>query len=143
MGGVIVNDDDDWFVANYEYRQLLARARQHVDREEDRRSGAIPATRDSDTTWSRWRICLIASSFDQRVASSDVLHRRRKKTTHDMFGRRIPQTVRVTFRRDPLAEALWQYGEDELAEAALGLSEDDLHQVQLLAVWHHETTLSQ
>jgi hypothetical protein len=38
MGGVIVNDEDDWFVANYEYRQLLTRARQHVDREEDKQA---------------------------------------------------------------------------------------------------------
>jgi len=105
MGGVIVNnDDDDWFVANHEYRQLLARARRDVDREDDkqafveaealqglflesfpdeqarrlatalrvpsrsfagsRRRHAIPATRSSDDTWSRWRICLIASSVD-------------------------------------------------------------------------------
>jgi hypothetical protein len=48
-----------------------------------------------------------------------------------MFGRPIPENVRVTFRRDVLAEALWEYGEDELAEAALNLSEDDLHHVQL------------
>jgi hypothetical protein len=55
-----------------------------------------------------------------------------------MFGRRIPDNVRHTFRRDALAEALWQYGEDELAEAALDLTEDDLQQVQLLDVWHHQ-----
>jgi len=54
-----------------------------------------------------------------------------------MFGRAIPDDFRITFRRDVLAEALWEYGEDELAEAALGLGEDDLQQVQLLAVWHH------
>jgi hypothetical protein len=53
-------------------------------------------------------------------------------------GRPIPENFRITFRRDVLAEALWEYGEDELAEAALGLREDDLHQVQLMAVWHHE-----
>jgi hypothetical protein len=66
-----------------------------------------------------------------------VLPRRRRKATRDVFGRPIPENFRITFRRDVLAEALWQYGEDELAEAALGLSENDLHQVQLLAVWHH------
>ena len=55
-----------------------------------------------------------------------------------MFRRRIPGNVRITFRRDVLAEALWQYGEDELATAALSLSDDDLHQVQLVAVWHRE-----
>lgn len=44
----------------------------------------------------------------------------------------------MTFRRDVLAEALWEYGEDELAEAALRLGEDELHHVQLLAVWHYE-----
>jgi hypothetical protein len=60
-----------------------------------------------------------------------------KNKTRDMLGRPIPENVRITFRRDVLAEARWEYGEDELAEAALGLSEDDLHQVQLLAVWHH------
>ena len=54
-----------------------------------------------------------------------------------MFRRRIPANVNIIFRRDVLAEALWEYGEDELAEAALGLGESDLHQVQLLAVWHH------
>jgi hypothetical protein len=42
-----------------------------------------------------------------------------------MFGRPIPENFRITFRRDVLAEALWEYGED------------DLHEVQLLAVWHH------
>jgi hypothetical protein len=56
----------------------------------------------------------------------------------DVFGRTIPPNFRITFRRDVLAEALWEYGEDALAEAALHLGEDDLHQVQLLAVWHHE-----
>lgn len=55
-----------------------------------------------------------------------------------MFRRPIPGNVRITFRRDTLAEALWEYGEDELAEAALSLSEDHLHQVQLVAVWHLE-----
>ena len=43
----------------------------------------------------------------------------------------------MEFRRDVLAEALWEYGEDELAEAALSLSDDDLRDVQRLAVWHH------
>jgi hypothetical protein len=62
---------------------------------------------------------------------------RRKKATRDTFRRPIPGNLRITFRRDVLAEALWQYGEDELADAALTLSEDALHQVQLLAVWHH------
>jgi hypothetical protein len=54
-----------------------------------------------------------------------------------VFGRAIPESFRITFRRDVLAEALWEYGEDELAEAALDLGENDLHEVQLLAVWHH------
>jgi hypothetical protein len=53
-----------------------------------------------------------------------------------VFGRAIPENVRITFRRDARADALWEYGEDELAEAALDLSENDLHEVQLLAVWH-------
>jgi hypothetical protein len=54
-----------------------------------------------------------------------------------VFGRPVPENVRITFRRDVLAEALWEYGEDDLAEAALNLSEDGLRQVQLLASWHH------
>ena len=62
----------------------------------------------------------------------------RKSKSRDVFGRRIPQNLRITFRRDILAEALWEYGEDELAAAALRLGEDDLHQVQLLAVWHDQ-----
>ena len=62
----------------------------------------------------------------------------RKSKSRDAFGRRIPANFRIKFRRDILAEALWEYGEDELAEAALQLGEDDLHQVQRLAVWHHE-----
>ena len=60
-----------------------------------------------------------------------------KTTTRDMFGRQVPENFRITFRRDVLAEALWEYGEDELAQAALRPSESDLHQVQILAVWHH------
>ena len=48
--------------------------------------------------------------------------------TRDIFGRSIPEDFRIAFRRDVLAEALWEYGEAELAEAALGLSEHDLHQ---------------
>jgi hypothetical protein len=54
-----------------------------------------------------------------------------------MFGRQVPENFRIAFRRDVLAEALWEYGEDELAQEALRLSERDLHQVQILAVWHH------
>ena len=65
-----------------------------------------------------------------------MLPRRKKYVKRDMFGRKIPDNVRISIRRDLLAEALWQYGEEDLAEAALELSEDDLHQVQLLSVWH-------
>ncbi len=61
-----------------------------------------------------------------------------RRSARDMFGRKIPPNVRITFRRDILAEALWEYGEEALAAAALQLGEDDLHQVQLLAVWHRE-----
>jgi hypothetical protein len=43
----------------------------------------------------------------------------------------------ITFRRDTLAETLWEYGEDKLAEKALRLSESQLKRVQRLAVWHH------
>ncbi|CAA9507963.1 MAG: hypothetical protein AVDCRST_MAG91-1453 [uncultured Sphingomonadaceae bacterium] len=50
----------------------------------------------------------------------------------------MPENFQITFRRDLLAETLWEYGEDDLAEAALRLSEDELRQVQILAVWHHE-----
>jgi hypothetical protein len=63
---------------------------------------------------------------------------RRSRADRDAFGRRISDSFRITFRRDVPAEALWEYGEDELAEGALRLDEDDLHQVQLLAVWHHD-----
>jgi hypothetical protein len=66
-----------------------------------------------------------------------VLPRRKKQATRDVFGRPVPENFRINFRRDVLAEALWEYGEDELAEAALGLGEDDFRQVQRLAVWHH------
>src|SRR5262245_64943645 len=62
----------------------------------------------------------------------------RRSKSRDMFGRSIPANVRIPFRRDTLAETLWEYGEDELAAAALHLGEDELHQVQLLAVWHYE-----
>lgn len=55
----------------------------------------------------------------------------------DCFGRTIPSDFRIEFRRDVLAESLWQYGEDELAERALSFSEAELYEVQLLAVWHH------
>lgn len=54
----------------------------------------------------------------------------------DIFGREIPDNIRVVVRRDVLAEALWEYGEDALAEHCLELSDDDLHQIQSLAVWH-------
>jgi hypothetical protein len=66
-----------------------------------------------------------------------VLPRRRKKGPRDCFGRTIPADFRISFRRDALAEALWEYGEDELAEPALALSDEDLHEVHRLAVWHH------
>lgn len=62
----------------------------------------------------------------------------RRKRSKDQFGRAVPGNVRIAFRRDVLAEALWEYGEDELAEQALGLAEEELRQVQLLAVWHRE-----
>lgn len=54
----------------------------------------------------------------------------------DIFGRAIPDNIRVVVRRDVLAEALWEYGEDELAERCLESSDEDLHQVHRLAVWH-------
>ena len=60
------------------------------------------------------------------------------KASCDVFGRPIPRNVRVIYRRDVLAEALWEHGEEDLAEAALKLAEEDLHQVQLLTVWHHK-----
>jgi hypothetical protein len=66
-----------------------------------------------------------------------VLPRRNKVATRDVFGRPVPEKFRINFRRDVLAESLWEYGEDELAEAALNLGEDDLREVQRLAVWHH------
>jgi hypothetical protein len=59
------------------------------------------------------------------------------KAKRDIFGRPVPENLRITFRRDVLAETLWEYGEDELAVSALGLGEDDLRQVQRLTVWHH------
>lgn len=58
------------------------------------------------------------------------------RSSRDYFGRPIPENFRIRFRRDTLAESLWEYGEDDLAEAALRLSEYELGQVQLLAVWH-------
>jgi hypothetical protein len=67
-----------------------------------------------------------------------VALRRDTRSAKDALGRPIPKNVRIMFRRDVLAEALWEYGEEELAERALHLSEDDLHNVQLLAVWHRE-----
>jgi hypothetical protein len=54
-----------------------------------------------------------------------------------VLGRAIPENVRITFRRDVLAEALWEYGEEQLAESALGLSEKDLHEVRY---WQRGTT---
>jgi hypothetical protein len=71
------------------------------------------------------------------TVSAVVLPRPKKVATRDVFGRPVPENFRINFRRDVLAEALWEYGEDELAEAALGLGEDDVRQVQRLAVWHH------
>jgi hypothetical protein len=62
---------------------------------------------------------------------------RRGHKERDCFGRAIPEHFRITFERELLAEALWQYGEEELAEAAIRLSDDELHTVQRLAVWHH------
>lgn len=62
----------------------------------------------------------------------------RKNKSRDMFGRTIPPNVSVTFRRDVLAEALWEYGEDDLAVAALNLDEESLYAVQRLALWHGE-----
>jgi hypothetical protein len=66
-----------------------------------------------------------------------VSPRRKRTATRDVFGRPVPENFRINFRRDVLAEALWEYGEDDLAEAALCLGEDDLREVQRLAVWHH------
>ena len=66
-----------------------------------------------------------------------ALPRRRKEGRRDCFGRSIPADFTISFRRDALAESLWQYGEDELGEAALALSDEELHEVHRLAVWHH------
>ena len=52
------------------------------------------------------------------------------------LARRAPENYRITFRRELLAEVLWEYGEDELAERALRLSEWQLTRVQRLTVWH-------
>ncbi len=59
------------------------------------------------------------------------------RARRDCFGRPIPGNLRIRFRRDLLAESLWEYGEDDLAEAAFRLSEYELDQVQLLAGWHY------
>jgi hypothetical protein len=55
----------------------------------------------------------------------------------DYFGRSIPSNFQIVFRRDVLAESLWQYGEEEVAQRALSFSDKQLYEVQLLAVWHH------
>jgi hypothetical protein len=56
----------------------------------------------------------------------------------DFFGREIPDNFRIGFRRDQLAESLWEHGEDELAERALTFSESELYEAQLLAVWNYK-----
>jgi hypothetical protein len=56
----------------------------------------------------------------------------------DCFGRAISHNFNMVFRRDYLAECLWEYGEDGHAEAAMRLSDEELHEIQRLAVWHHE-----
>lgn len=56
----------------------------------------------------------------------------------DMFGREIPSRFSITFRRDTLAESLWEYGEEEIAEKVLDLSDPELHQIHRLAVWHYK-----
>jgi hypothetical protein len=64
-----------------------------------------------------------------------------RKPTGDGIGRRASPNFRISFRRDTLAEALWEYGEDALAEAALRLGEEDLRRVQRLAAWRYENDL--
>jgi hypothetical protein len=56
----------------------------------------------------------------------------------DFFGREIPDNFQIGFRRDQLAESLWEYGEDELAERALRFTESELYEVQLLAAWNYK-----
>jgi hypothetical protein len=56
----------------------------------------------------------------------------------DYFGRPVRDSFpRVMFRRDGLAETLWEYGEGALAERALSLSDEELYEVQVIAAWHH------
>ena len=50
----------------------------------------------------------------------------------------IGPSFNYVFRRDVLAETLWEYGEDALAERALELSERELLAVQRLAAWHYD-----
>jgi hypothetical protein len=52
------------------------------------------------------------------------------------LARRAPENFRITFRRELLAEVLWEYGEDELAERALRLKERQLRRIQRLTAWH-------
>jgi len=40
----------------------------------------------------------------------------------DVFGRDVPDNFRILFRRDPLAEALWEYGEEKGYTAAYAAS---------------------
>ena len=61
-----------------------------------------------------------------------------RKRTGDEIGRRVSSNFRISFRRDTLAEALWEYGEDALAEAALRLGEEDLRRVRRLAALRYE-----
>jgi len=56
----------------------------------------------------------------------------------DDFGRQVPSNFNIVFDREDLADPLWQYDELELAEQALQLSDENLHEVQRIAVWHHE-----
>lgn len=55
----------------------------------------------------------------------------------DARDRTIPANHRITYRRDVLAEALWEYGEDELAQRVLQLSDDQLHEIHRTTVWHY------
>ena len=74
--------------------------------------------------------------MESTLAAAAHLSRTRFRAVRDIFGRELPNNLRIVVKRDVLAEALWEYGEEDIAKQVLQTSDHDLDRILELTAWH-------